>query len=292
MTERDDTVKTFKLLMNGALVQSESQRTIDVTDRRGRVMAHVGRASRKDAQSALDAARAAQPPWAHRAAFDRGRTLYRLAEAVEDQHEELAGAIASTGGATIAGAQREVGTSIERLASFAGWADKYAPMLGGRNPVAGPYYNFTDPEPVGVVAIIAPDEPALLGLLTLLAPPLCAGNTIVALASNKHPLPTALFGEICAAARVPAGVVNILTGLPAELIEFISLHRNVDAICAANLRKRQATLLHQGTAENVKRVTIERIGREQWSDADVCESPWRIEPTVQMKTIWHPSAMT
>jgi len=192
---------------------------------------------------------------------------------------------------TPVGARREVGTSIDRLVSFAGWADKYAQVLGGRNPVAGPYYNFTDPEPLGVVGVIAPDEPALLALITLIAPVLCAGNTIVALASSKQPLPGALFGEVCAAAGVPAGVVNIMTGIPAGLIEFLALHRNVDAISSANLRKRQATRLRLGTAENVKRVEIERIGREQWRDPAVCESPWRIEPFVQMKTIWHPSSM-
>lgn len=285
-------MKTFKLLIDGALVGSESARTVEVADRRGRVIARAGRASPKDVQSAADAARAAQPSWAHRAAFDRGRILYHLAEAVEDNCKELAEAIAATGGATIAGARREVGISIDRLVSFAGWADKYAQVLGNQNPVAGPYYNFTAPEPAGVVAVIAPDEPALLGLLTLLAPSLCAGNTIIALASNKHPLPAALFGEVCATAGVPAGAANIITGVRSELAEFLAQHRNVDAISAANIRKRQATILRQGTAENMKRVEIERIGREQWYDAHVCESPWRIEPFVQMKTMWHPSAMT
>ncbi|MDY7110262.1 MAG: aldehyde dehydrogenase family protein [Planctomycetota bacterium] len=292
MPEQAKTPKTYRLLIDGVLVGSESQRTIDVTDRRDRVIARVGRASAKDVQRAIDAARAVQPSWAHRDAFERGRIIHRLAEAVEDTREDLAAAIASTSDATPAAARREVDASIDRLVSFAGWADKYASVLGGRNPVAGPYYSFTDPEPMGVVAVIAPDEPGLLGLVTLLAAPLCAGNTIVALGSGRSPLPAALFGEACAEAAAPAGVMNILTGAPAELLEFIALHRSVDAISAANLRKRQATMLRMGTAENVKRVEIDRIGREQWLDAEVCASAWRIEPFVQAKTIRHPSAMT
>jgi acyl-CoA reductase-like NAD-dependent aldehyde dehydrogenase len=292
MPAQAKTPKTCRLLIDGDLVGSESERTIEVVGRRDRVTALVGRASLKDVRRAIDAARAVQPSWVHRDPFDRGRVIYRLAEAVEGHREVLAEAITVTTESAPVAARREVDASIDRLVCFAGWADKYAHVLGGRNPIAGPYYNFTDPEPVGVVAVIAPDEPSLLGLLTLLAAPLCSGNTIVALGSGRYPLPGALFGETCVDAGVPAGVINILTGAPAELLEFIALHRGVDAISAANLRRRQAATLRLGTAENAKRVEIQRIGRERWLDAEMCESPWRIAPFVQMKTIGHPSAMT
>jgi acyl-CoA reductase-like NAD-dependent aldehyde dehydrogenase len=291
MPRQVDTLKTFNLLIDGSLVQSESERTIEVTDRRDRVIACVGRASPKDLQCAIDAARAAHPVWAHRDAFERSRIMYRLAEAVEGRRDDLSEAIATTSESTPAAARREADAAIDRLVCFAGWADKFAHVLGGRNPIAGPSCDFTDPEPVGVVAVIAPNEPSLLGLVTLLGAPLCAGNTVLALGSGEHPLPAAQFGEACGNAGVPAGVLNILTGVPAELLEFTAGHRGIDAISAANLPKRQATTLRRGTAENIKRVEIERIGREHWLDAEMCESPWRIEPFVQSKTIAHPSAM-
>jgi acyl-CoA reductase-like NAD-dependent aldehyde dehydrogenase len=213
-----------------------------------------------------------------------------MAEMLDGRREEFVEAVRATGGATNAAAGREVDASIDRLISFAGWSDKYAQVLGCQNPVAGPYYNFTIPEPTGTVGVIAPDEPAMLGLITLLAAPLCAGNTIVALAGVKHPLPAALLGEICATSDVPAGVVNIITGMRNELIEHLATHRDVDAVNAANLPRAQATTLRQGGADNVKRLSIHRIKPQQWHDARVCESPWMIEPFVEMKTIWHPSA--
>lgn len=291
MTERLDVLKTCKLYINGSFPRSESGRTTALTDRRGKVIAHICRGSRKDLRDAVEVARAAQSHWAQRSGYNRGQILYRMAEMVEGKREEFAEAIRATGASTIVAARREVDASVDRLVSFAGWADKYSQVLGCRNPVAGPYYNFTTPEPTGVVGVIAPDEPALLGLLTLLAAPLCAGNALVALASHRHPLPAALLGEVCATADVPAGVVNIITCVRAELIEPLAQHRNVDAIGAANLTRRQAATLRLGTAENVKRVHVEKIGREEWYDAGACESPWRIEPFVEMKTIWHPSAI-
>jgi len=291
MTERLDVLKTCKLYINGSFPRSESGRTIALTDRKGQVIAQVCRGTRKDLREAVEAARAAQDPWARRTGYNRGQILYRMAEMVEGKREEFAEAIRATGACTITAARREVGASVDRLVSFAGWADKYSQVLGGQNPVAGPYYNFTTPEPTGVVGVIAPDEPALLGPVTLIAPPMCAGNALVALASHKHPLPAALLGEVCATADVPPGVVNIITGVRAEFFEAMAQHRNVDAIGAANLTRRQAATLRLGTAENVKRVHVEKIGREQWYDADACESPWRIEPFVEMKTIWHPLAM-
>jgi acyl-CoA reductase-like NAD-dependent aldehyde dehydrogenase len=291
MTERLDVLKSCKLYINGSFPRSESGRTIELTDRRGRVIAHICRGSRKDLRDAVEVARATQSHWAQRSGYNRGQILYRMAEMMEGRREEFAEAIRATGASTPAAARREVDASVDRLVSFAGWADKYDQVLGCRNPVAGSYYNFTTPEATGVVGVIGPDEPALLGLVTLLVAPLCAGNALVALASHRHPLPAVLVGEVCATADVPPGIVNIITCVRTELIEPLAQHRNVDAIGAANLTKRQAGMLRRGTAENVKRICIEKITPAGWFDAEMCESPWRIEPFVEMKTIWHPSAM-
>jgi acyl-CoA reductase-like NAD-dependent aldehyde dehydrogenase len=180
----------------------------------------------------------------------------------------------------------ELSLSIDRLVHYAGWADKFAQILGCNNPVAGPHYNFTVPEPTGVVAVIAPDQPPLLGLISLLAPVICSGNSAVLISGQINPLPAVLLGEIIATSDVPAGVVNILTGDHAELIPFIAGHRDIDAIHAASSGD-SATTLRAGSAENIKRVVI-RDSIDYTSAA--CESAWWIEPFVEMKTIWHPAS--
>ena len=172
-------------------------------------------------------------------------------------------------------------------------------MLGCDNPVAGPYYNFTVPEPTGVVGVISPDEPALLGLVSLIAPPLCAGNTVVALAGETNPLIGAVFGEVCATSDIPPGVVNILTGLRVELVPHFASHRDIDSIHAAGVSAEHAKLIREGTADNLKRVYVHRSPERKrggkaapaidWFDEDRCHSPWLIEPFVEMKTMWHPS---
>ncbi|MCI0366397.1 MAG: aldehyde dehydrogenase family protein, partial [Phycisphaerales bacterium] len=177
------------------------------------------------------------------------------------------------------------------LVCFAGWADKYAQILGCQNAVAGPYYNFTVPEPTGVVGVVAPDEPALLGLISLMAPPMCAGNAIVAIASEANPLAAAVFPEVCATSDVPAGVINIITGQRDELVEHLANHREVNAVVAANVSKGHAAILKLGAGENVKRVSVWQRDTEAWYDAEMCESPYAIEPFVEFKTIWHPSAV-
>lgn len=281
--------KTYKLYINGKFPRSESGRSTVVSDTHGEVLAHICRGSRKDLRDAVEAARAAQPRWAGATAYNRGQVLYRMAEMLEGKHQEFSTIIASTTGSGIASARKEVGASIDRLVCFAGWADKFAQVLGCHNPVAGPYYNFTVPEPTGVVGVVAPDEPALLGLVSLIAAPLCAGNAVVAIAGEKHPLPAAVLGEVCATSDVPPGVVNIVTARRDELIDHVAQHRDIDAINAANLSKQQATTLRLGAAQNIKRVHVERLGDDDWTDPAVCESPWSIEPFVEMKTIWHPS---
>jgi acyl-CoA reductase-like NAD-dependent aldehyde dehydrogenase len=291
MAERLDVQKTGKLFINGAFPRSESGRSVAVRDDRGGVIAHVSHASRKDLRNAVEAARAAQPGWSGRTAYNRGQILYRIAEMIEGRRGELAESLRATGAATPAAARREVAATIDLLVCFAGWTDKYAQVLGCANPVAGPYHNFTTPEPSGVVAVIAPDVPALLGLVSQIAPPMCAGNTIVAITEVKHPLPAVLLGEVCATSDVPPGVVNILTSRRSELLEHIAQHRDINAISAADLSKKATTILRKGVAENLKRVHLPKLRGDGFFDREACESPWTIEPFVEMKTLWHPSAM-
>ncbi|MHC5114324.1 MAG: aldehyde dehydrogenase family protein [Planctomycetota bacterium] len=283
-------VKTCKLYINGAFVRSESGRTFAAEDADGELLAHVSQGSRKDMRDAVDAAHAAQGSWSSRSAYNRGQILYRMAEMMEGRRAEFVDAIRSTTGYTLGEARREVDTSVDRLVCFAGWADKIAHVLGGANPVVGPYYNFTVPEATGVVALLAPDEPPLLALVSMLAPPLCAGNAIVAIASAVHPLPAVLLSEVCATSDVPSGAVNIITAHRAELLEHVAGHREVEAIAAANLDEDQRVKLQQLAADNITRVNARTLDEDDWYDADATESPWTIEPFVEMKTIWHPSA--
>lgn len=283
--------KTYKLFIDGAFVRTESGRSAKVAGPDGSVVAHVCRASRKDLRAAVEAARGAQRGWAERSAYNRGQVLYRMAEMLEGKRREMADALEATGAAAGTRAQREVEAAIDRLVSFAGWTDKLGSVLGCHNPVDGPYYTISVPEPAGVVVAVPPDEPALLGLVTLLAPPLCAGNAVVAAAGVRHPLPAALLGEVCATADVPAGVVNCLTADRDELIPHIAAHRDVDAVAGCNLEPAQETALRAGAAENLKRVAMERFDEAGLHDDEACHGPWRIEPFVEIKTIWHPAAV-
>lgn len=285
-------LKTYKLFIDGKFPRTESGRSLLVETKAGPV--HLCRASRKDLREAVEAARKAQPGWSGASAYNRGQVLYRMAEMLEGKSAELAEAILSVGGTRssrggLAGAREEVAASVERLVCFAGWADKYSQVLGCNNPVSGPYYNFTVPEPTGVVAAIPPDGMPLLSLISLLAPPMCAGNVVVALGSDSNPIPAAIFGEVCATSDVPPGVLNILTGRRTELIPHIAQHRDVDAIHAGNLSADENSALRAGVAENLKRVTTRT--KVDWMDAAACQSPWWIEPFVEMKTIWHPASV-
>ncbi len=295
-------LKTYKLLINGAFPRSESGRSLPVLDKKDNVLAHVAHASRKDLRDAVEAARAAQPKWAGATAYNRGQVLYRLAEMMEGKREELAEAIASvpfearaqararTGAASKRARSStpslEVSTAIDRVVHYAGWADKYGQVLGCNNPVAGPFYNFTSPEPTGVVVCLPPDGAPLLGLLSLIVPVLCAGNAVVTLASEANPIPSMILAEAAATSDMPGGILNILTGPRAELIPHITPHRDVDAVHAANLSAEQNAALRAGAAENLKRVTV-REG-VVFADNDACNSPWWIEPFVEFKTMWHP----
>jgi acyl-CoA reductase-like NAD-dependent aldehyde dehydrogenase len=299
-------LKTYKLFINGAFPRTESGRSMTF-ESEGEPVAHMCRASRKDLRDAVEAARAAQPKWAAATAYNRGQVLYRIAEMMEGRRVELVGALRMGTSQQVnkstskrarswpklaeIRASDEVAASIDRLVWFAGWADKYAQVLGCQNPVAGPYYNFSVPEPTGVVAIVAPDHPPLLGLVSLLGAVVCSGNAAVVLASEANPIPACLLGEICATSDVPAGIVNILTGHREELVGQLAAHREINAIAAAGVSADHAALLHEGAAENLKRVSVYEWSTDDWMNADICASPRVIERFVEIKTIWHPCAV-
>lgn len=317
MTDRMEVAKTYKLFIGGAFPRSESGRSLPITGAGGKVLGHISHASRKDLREAVEAARKAQPGWAAATAYNRGQILYRMAEMLEGKAGEFEGLLEEgrkkgtkarpprhegaqgkkgaqahrhpgTRRGSVVAAADEAAAAVDRLVCFGGWADKYAQVLGCNNPVSGPFYNFTAPEPTGVVGVIAPDEPALLGLISLIAPAVCAGNTVVALGSESQPLAAAVLGEVCATSDVPPGVVNILTGKREELVPHFSSHRDIDAIVAAGVSAEQGKTLREGTADNVKRIAVLEAGLD-WLDEDQFHSPWRIEPVVEMKTMWHPS---
>lgn len=286
---RTEVQKTYKLYVNGGFPRSESGRSIRALDAGGQLMAHVCHASRKDLRDAVGAARAAQAGWAARTAYNRGQILYRLGEMLESRADEFAKVIAQSAGWDARSARDEVTASVDRLIAYAGWSDKFQQVLGCQNSVAGPYYNFTVPEGTGVCAVVAPDDPCLLGLVSLIAPALCAGCTVVALGSEAYPVATSLFGEVCGVSDVPSGVVNLLTGKRGELIEWIAGHGEIDAVHAGGLNAEEAKGLRMGSAVNVKRVRIRNEEGEDWFDEERCETPWWVDGFVEMKTIWHPS---
>ena len=262
MSDRLPVRKTYKLFVGGAFPRSESGRTYDAQGQ------NVARASRKDARDAVRAARAVQPKWAGTTAYNRGQVLYRIAEMMEARHAELADLC--TGPA-------EVDAAIDRFVWYAGWSDKLAQVLGSSNPVAGPYFNFTVPEPTGVVAILAP-EPPLVGLVTRLAPVLVGGNAAVVVASEERPLAAIELAEVLATSDVPGGVVNVLTGLRSELAPVLAAHMDVNAIDLSGADGDVAEL-ERAAAGNVKRVV-----RGQPDG----QSPYEAASFLELKTVWHP----
>ncbi len=282
MTERLGITKTYKLYIGGKFPRTESGRTTPVRDGPSELIAHVCRASRKDVRDAVEAATKAQASWASQTAYLRGQILYRLAEMTEGKAGELASAIGADGDA-------EVARAIDRVVHFAGWADKFSMVAGGANPVAGPYHNFTIPGPVGVTGVVCPDAHPLLGLVSLVAPVIAMGNACVVLASESNPIPSMILAEALATSDLPGGVVNILTGFRDELCGHIADHRGVIAIHAAGASEAQRTALRLGAADNMKRVTI-RDGID-FEDDRACEGPRWLEPFVEFKTVWHPSAV-
>jgi len=281
--------KTYKLFIGGKFPRTESGRSIAVKNLKGDISAHICHGSRKDFRDAAEHATKAFELWSGMTGYLRGQILYRMAEMLEGRREEFTAAIQVTQEVSMSQARREVDASVDRLVRFAGWTDKFQQVIGCANPVAGKYYNFTVPQSQGVVAVIAPQIPSLLGLITLIGAPLCAGNTIVAIGSDDHPIPTAIMGEVCQTSDIPAGVINILTGSQSELLEHISSHRQVSGIYASGLNKRDRTFVQQEAADSIKRLCFCDFNDEQWYEDATSASPWNIEPFVEMKTIWHPS---
>ncbi len=287
---RVEVAKTLKLYMNGAFPRSESGRTIPVKDAKGRVVAHASHASRKDLRDAVEAANAAQPKWAAATAYNRGQVIYRIAEMLEARRAEFVSLIQQIEGRSKADATREVDHAIDRCVCFAGWTDKIASVLGGKQPVAGPYFVFTMPEATGTVAVVVPDEQPLLAMVTLLLPVISAGNAAIVIAPMTNaPLAVAL-GEALATSDVPGGVINILTGMRAELCPWIASHRDIAAVCGAQLAAADAKALELGAAENLKRVCLFHDA-PKFDDDAFWHSPFAIAPFVELKTVWHPSAL-
>ena len=278
--------KTPKPYVGGAFIRSESGRVFPVHDARGAFFAHVPQCSRKDLRNAVEAAAKAGPGWARRTAYNRGQILYRLGEMLEARRAELIDTLARFGTARAA-ATREVDAATDRLVHYAGWADKYEQVLGNVNPVASPHFNFTVTEPMGVVGVIAPDAPALLGLISLVAPVIVSGNTVVALASEKTPYPVVLLGEMLATSDLPGGVVNLLTGFRRELLPTFATHAHLRALSAAASADERRTL-RLGAAESVKRVRFTDLATtSDWLGAGG-QSVHAIRDFVEFKTIWHP----
>lgn len=276
--------KTYKLYIGGQFPRTESGRYIPLKDPRGAVIANVCRASRKDFRNAVVAARSAFPGWAATSAYLRGQILYRIAEMLEGRREQFVAELGKEGLAKRRAAA-EVEASIDRLIYFAGWSDKYQQVFSSVNPVASSHFNFSVLEPTGVVAILAPEEPSLLGLVSNIMPAIVGGNTVVALASESRPLAAVSFAEVLHASDVPGGVVNVLTGLREELRPQFASHMDVNAVVSAGEDADARRALQQEAAENIKRV-IERPDVDWSSDAGA--NPYLIRDTQETKTTWHP----
>jgi acyl-CoA reductase-like NAD-dependent aldehyde dehydrogenase len=283
MSRRALVAKTYKLYLGGAFVRSESGRSDPTLSSSDEHLANVPRGSRKDVRDAVKAARAAFGGWSAKTAYNRGQVLYRFAEALESRSDELARAAVDRQGVAAAAARAEVGAAVDTLVHYAGWTDKLAAVMGGINPVAAPYLSFSAPEPTGVVAVLAPDEPDLLGLVREAAPALAAGNTVVAVVSRRWPLRSLDLGEIAAVSDLPGGTLNLLSGRLDELLKPLCGHRDVNAIVDASGLAEHAEQIDTLAAETVKRVS------RPPADGDVGAGALaRLEALTELKTAWHP----
>jgi acyl-CoA reductase-like NAD-dependent aldehyde dehydrogenase len=277
MSNRIDVKKTYKLFINGAFPRTESGRTYEVKNAKGVFIANPCLASRKDLREAVVAARAAHSGWSKATAYNRGQILYRIAEMLEGRRAQFIDEIVSVTGVTKVKADKEVTTAVDRLVWYAGWSDKIASLSGSTNPVAGPFYNFTIPESMGVVAAVAPESPSLLGLIDTVAPIITSGNTVVVLASTKAPLSAMTFAEVLATSDLPPGVINILTGKKEEITPWMASHMDIDAMDISGLSNKQHGAIKVAGAENLKRIY-------SFKAAD----PGRIIAFMEAKTVWHP----
>ena len=287
MSTRLDVKKTYKLYIGGKFPRSESGRYLPAKSPAGAHLDNFAHASRKDFRDAVVAARAAVDGWNKATAYNRGQILYRAAEMLQNRAGELVAEIARSTGVSTAKAKREVTLAIDRLVHFAGWTDKYQQVFGSVNPVATSHFDFTTPEPTGVGVVLAPDEPSLLALVSLVAPVILSGNTAVVIPSEQFPLPAATFAEILATSDLPGGVVNILTAKRAELVPHISSHMDVNAIVDGAGDAGLNAKLQAGTAINLKRYAKHSLAFADWFTSKV-EDPYWILNTVEFKTAWHP----
>ena len=277
MSNRIDVKKTYKLYINGAFPRTETGRTYEIKDAKGVFIANPCLASRKDLKDAVVAARAAHSGWNKASAYNKGQILYRIAEMLEGRRSQFVQEIVSVTGITKVKAEKEVTDSVDRLVWYAGWSDKLSSLSGALNPVAGPYYNFTVPESMGVIAAIAPESPSLLGLIDAIAPIIVGGNTVIALASTKTPLSAMSFAEVVATSDVPAGVINILTGKKDEIAPWMASHMDIDGFDISGLDAKSHGAVRIAGAENLKRIY-------SFNSAD----PGRMLAFLEHKTVWHP----
>ena len=282
MSKRLTVPKTYKLAIGGAFPRSESGRTYEVVSRKGAFLANAAKASRKDARDAVVAARAAVKGWSGATAYNRGQVLYRVAEVLEGRRAQFVDEIVAQEGISSSAATTQVDEAIDLWVWYAGWCDKYAQVAGNANPVSGPYFNISVPEPTGVVAIVAPQDSALLGLVSVVAPALVAGNTIVVVASEQYPLSAISLAEVLPTSYVPGGVVNVLTGAPAEIAPWLASHQDVNALDLAGAGALEWVDMQIAAAETLKRVL---------APGDVVASPERIAAFTEVKTVWHTKSM-
>ncbi|MEV8634085.1 aldehyde dehydrogenase family protein [Streptosporangium sp. NPDC051023] len=283
--------KTYKLYIGGAFPRSESGRSYAVTSSRGDFLANASKASRKDARDAVSAARKAFPGWWGATPYNRGQILYRVAEMLEGRRAQFIAELAEAGTGK-AEAGRAVDAAVDRLVWYAGWSDKIAAVAGSANPVAGPYFNLSSPEPTGVVAVVAPDDP-LLGLVSVVAPVIVTGNTCVVVASERAPLPSITLAEVFATSDLPGGVVNVLTGSVAEIAPWLAAHMDVNALDLTGVTDGDlAIACEEAAAENLKRV-LRPAGNRGTAGADWFADPGtrRLTAFLETKTVWHPNGL-
>jgi acyl-CoA reductase-like NAD-dependent aldehyde dehydrogenase len=287
--DRLEVRKTYKLYIGGKFPRTESGRSYLVSDAKGRPLANACRASRKDVRDAVVAARKAFPGWSGATAYNRGQVLYRVAEMLEGRRDQFVEEVVRAEGATQRQASDAVAKAVDRWVWYAGWADKLAQVLGSANPVAGPYFNFSVPEPTGVVGLVAPAESSLVGLVSRLAPIIVSGNTAVVLTSQTRPLPAVTLGEVLATSDLPGGVVNLLSGFTTELIGPLAAHLDVDALDLAGLDLALYRDAELAAAANVKRVAAPlRLSQRAWLDDARAQDPYWIAAFLEIKTVWHP----
>ena len=278
--------KTYKLFLGGAFPRSESGRSYPVHAADGRLLANAAQGSRKDVRDAVTKARGAFGGWSSATAYNRGQVVYRIAEVLEGCSGQFADLVADAEGIDHAAAREIVGAAADRLVWYAGWADKFAQVVGSANPVSGPYFNFSLPEPSGVVGLLAPPRSSLLGLVSVLAPAIVTGNTVVLLASTDRPLPAIALGEVLNSSDVPGGVVNIITGDQAEIGPWLAAHRDVDALDVTGAPTGLRADLARSAADSVTRVYVPAsAGEPDWTAEPGTQ---RLRAFVETKTVWHP----